>query len=208
MMKGLIGRKLGMTQYWGADGKVLPVTVIQGGPCVITQIKTEKTDGYSAVQLGFADKKESRAIKPELGHFKKAGTDAKYFVHEFRDLEIGDKGLGDALDVDLFTPGERVMVTGTSKGKGYAGVMKRHNFSGGRGSHGKSDQLRKGGSIGASSDPSRVLPGVKMSGQMGNKRTSVRNLEIVSVDPEKHIVIVKGAVPGPNNGYVELMKQV
>jgi large subunit ribosomal protein L3 len=122
-------------------------------------------------------------------------------------MEIGEKGLGDAVDVDLFQPGERVMVTGTSKGKGFSGVMKRHNFAGGRRSHGKSDQLRKGGSIGASSDPSRVMPGQKMAGQYGNKRISVRNLEIVSVDPEKHIVMVKGAVPGPTNGYVELMKQ-
>jgi len=206
-MKGLIGQKLGMTQFWQEDGRVVPVTVIQGGPCVITQIKTEDKDGYQAVQLGFKDKKESRAIKPELGHFKKANTDAKYFVREFRDLEIGDKSLGDAVDVDMFNVGERVMVTGTSKGRGFSGVMRRHNFGGGRRSHGKSDQLRKGGSIGASSDPSRVMPGKRMAGQYGSKRTSIRNLEVVAVDPEKHVVMVKGAVPGPNNGYVELTKQ-
>ncbi len=206
-MKGLIGQKLGMTQFWREDGKVLPVTVIQGGPCVITQIKTEDKDGYNAVQLGYNDKQEARALKPEQGHFKKAKTAVKYFVREFRDLEIGEKALGDAVSVDMFEVGERIMVTGTSKGRGFSGVMRRHNFHGGRRSHGKSDQLRAGGAIGASSDPSRVMPGKKMPGQHGNKKTSIRNLEVVSVDPEKHIVMVKGAVPGPNNGYVELLKQ-
>ncbi len=204
-MRGLIGQKLGMTQFWLADGKVVPVTVIQGGPCVITQIKTEKRDGYSSVQLGYKDKKESRTTKAQLGHFKKAGASPKYFVHEFRDLEVGDKKEGDAVDVDMFVVGDLVTVSGTSKGRGFAGVMKRHNFHGGHGSHGKSDQLRAGGSIGASSDPSRVWPGKKMPGRYGGKRASVRNLEVVAVDVDNHIVMVKGAVPGPNNGFVELL---
>jgi len=204
-MRGLIGQKLGMTQFWRKDGRVIPVTVIQGGPCVITQIKTEEQDGYSAVQLGYKDKKESRSSKPQIGHFKKANTGPKYFVHEFRDMNVGEKKEGDAIDVDLFEVGDRVTISGTSKGRGFAGVMKRHNFHGGRASHGKSDQLRAGGSIGASSDPSRVWPGKKMAGRFGGKRSSIRNLEIVAVDVENHIVMVKGAVPGPNNGFVELL---
>ncbi len=204
-MRGLIGQKLGMTQFWRNDGEVVPVTVIQGGPCVITQIKTEEQDGYSSIQLGYKDKKESRATQPEIGHFKKANTAPKYFVREFRDMEVGDKKEGDAVDVDLFEVGDLVTVSGTSKGRGFAGVMKRHNFHGGRGSHGKSDQLRAGGSIGASSDPSRVWLGKKMAGRYGGKTATVRNLEVVAVDVANHIVMVKGAVPGPNNGYVELM---
>ena len=204
-MRGLIGQKLGMTQFWREDGKIVPVTVIQGGPCVITQIKTKANDGYTAVQLGYNEKKESRTTKPQIGHFKKANTTPKYFVHEFRDMEVGDKKEGDALDVDLFSVGDQVTVSGTSKGRGFTGVMKRHNFHGGHASHGKSDQLRAGGSIGASSDPSRVWPGTKMAGRFGGKRASVRNLEIVAVDVDNHIVMVKGAVPGPNKGYVELM---
>lgn len=204
-MRGLIGQKLGMTQFWREDGVVVPVTVIQGGPCVITQIKTDKQDGYTAVQLGYKDKKESRATKAAIGHAAKAGTAPKYFVREFRDLEVGDKKEGDAVDVDMFTVGDHVTISGTSKGKGMTGVMKRHNFHGGRGSHGKSDQLRAGGSIGASSDPSRVWPGTKMAGRSGGVRATVRNLEIVAVDVDNHIVMVKGAVPGPNKGYVELM---
>jgi len=194
-----------MTQFWREDGQIVPVTVIQGGPCVITQIKTKANDGYTAVQLGYKDKKEARATKPQIGHFKKADTAPKYFVREFRDMEVGDKKEGDALDVDLFSVGDQVTVSGTSKGRGFSGVMKRHNFHGGHASHGKSDQLRAGGSIGASSDPSRVWPGTKMPGRLGGKRSSVRNLEIVAVDVNNHIVMVKGAVPGPNKGYVELM---
>ncbi|MCF7824217.1 MAG: 50S ribosomal protein L3 [Candidatus Marinimicrobia bacterium] len=204
-MRGLIGQKLGMTQFWREDGRVIPVTVIQGGPCVITQIKTEERDGYSSVQLGYKDKKESRATKAAIGHFQKANTSPKYLVHEFRDMNVGDKKEGDALDVDLFTVGDLVTVSGTSKGRGFTGVMKRHNFSGGRASHGKSDQLRAGGSIGASSDPSRVFPGQKMAGRSGGKKSSVRNLEIVAVDVANHIVMVKGAVPGPNKGFVQLL---
>ncbi len=204
-MRGLIGQKLGMTQFWREDGRVVPVTVIQGGPCVITQIKTEEQDGYSSVQLGYKDKKESRTTKAQIGHFKKANTTSKYFVHEFRNLEVGDKKEGDAVDVDMFEVGDLVTVSGTSKGRGFAGVMKRHGFHGGRGSHGKSDQLRAGGSIGASSDPSRVWPGKKMAGRFGGKKASVRNLEVVAVDVENHIVMVKGAIPGPNNGYVQLL---
>ena len=204
-MRGLIGQKLGMTQFWREDGQVIPVTVIQGGPCVITQIKTEERDGYSSVQLGYKDKKESRETQPQIGHFKKANTTPKYFVQEFRDLEVGDKKEGDAIDVDMFAVGDHVTVSGTSKGRGFTGVMKRHNFHGGHASHGKSDQLRARGSIGASSDPSRVWPGTKMAGQHGAKKASIRNLEVVAVDVENHIVMVKGAIPGPNNGFVEML---
>jgi len=204
-MRGLIGQKLGMTQFWREDGQVVPVTVIQGGPCVITQIKTEERDGYTSVQLGYKDKKEARATKPEIGHFKKANTAPKYFVQEFRDMNVGDKKEGDSVDVDLFEVGDLVTVSGTSKGRGFAGAMKRYGFGGGRASHGKSDQLRAGGAIGASSDPSRVWKGKRMPGQYGGKKATVRNLEIVAVDVDNHIVMVKGAVPGPNNGFVELM---
>jgi len=204
-MRGLIGQKLGMTQFWREDGQVIPVTVIQGGPCVITQIKTQERDGYTSVQLGYKDKKESRSTKAAIGHHTKAGTSPKYFIREFRDLEVGDKKEGDAVDVDMFSIGDRVTVSGTSKGRGMAGVMKRHNFHGGHASHGKSDQLRAGGSIGASSDPSRVWPGQKMAGHYGAARATVRNLEVVAVDVDNHIVMVKGAVPGPNKGYVEML---
>jgi large subunit ribosomal protein L3 len=205
-MKGLIGQKMGMTQVWDNAGKIYPVTVLEVGPCVITQIKTLETDGYNSVQLSFKDKKPSRVNKPAMGHFNKAGAPAKYITKEFREMSPLDKKMGENFDASLFKPGEMVNVTGTSKGKGNAGVMKAHNFKGGSSSHGKSDQLRKGGSIGASSDPSRVFPGTKMAKRLGGTKSTVRNLTIVSVDAEKNIIMVKGAVAGPRNGFIYVTK--
>lgn len=205
-MQGLIGHKLGMTQIWDSEGRVIPVTVIQAGPCVITQVKTAESDGYDAVQLGFHDVKESRANQPMSGHFKKVAATPKRFLKEFRNMSIGDKKAGDDLTVEMFQAGEMVDVTGSSKGHGFTGVMKRHNFKGGHKTHGKSDQLRKGGSIGASSDPSRVFPGMKMAGRHGGKRVTTRNLQVARVDAEKNLLMIKGAVPGPSNALVYITK--
>ena len=169
-MSGIIGKKIGMTSIYDANGKNIPCTVIEAGPCVITQVKTPETDGYNALQLGFEDKKESRANKPSMGHFKKAGTTPKKKLVEFRDFE-GEHNLGDAVTVDLFVEGEFVDVAGTSKGKGFQGVVKRHNFRGvGDATHGQHNRMRAPGSIGAASYPARVFKGMRMAGQMGNKR--------------------------------------
>lgn len=205
-MQGLIGHKMGMTQIWDEAGRVIPVTVIQAGPCVITQVKTADHDGYEAVQLGFHDVKESRATRPISGHFKKVGATPKGFLKEFRNMSIGDKKAGDNLTVEIFEAGDVVNVIGTSKGRGFTGVMKRHNFRGGHKTHGKSDQLRKGGSIGASSDPSRVFPGTKIAGRSGGSRVTTRNLQVARVDTEKNLLMVKGAVPGPTNALVYITK--
>ncbi len=205
-MQGLIGQKVGMTQLWTEDGRIAPVSVIQAGPCVITQVKTIDMDGYEAVQLGFQDLKAHKINKPIAGHFARTGATPKRFLKEFREMTVGDKKAGDDLTVEIFQVGDRVTVTGKSKGRGFTGVMKRHNFKGGHRSHGKSDQLRKAGSIGASSDPSRVMPGMKMAGRSGNSRVTVKNLEIARVDVEKNLIMIKGAIPGPTNGLVYITK--
>ena len=201
-MAGLIGKKIGMTRVFDEDGVQVPVTVIEAGPCPVVQIKTEETDGYRAVQLGFGARKEKRATKPELGHAAKAGLEVAPRV--LREFDLGgDAELepGQELTVEQFEAGQIVKVTGTSKGKGFQGVVKRHGFAGRPGSHGH-PMSRTGGSIGPGTDPSRVIKGRKMPGQMGNARTTIRNLEIVKVDPERNLLFIKGGVPGHRNSYV------
>ena len=205
-MSGIIGKKIGMTSIYDANGKNIPCTVIEAGPCVITQVKTSETDGYNALQLGFENQKESRVNKPTMGHFKKAGTTPQKKLVEFRDFE-GEHKLGDAVTVDIFNEGEFVDVAGTSKGKGFQGVVKRHNFRGvGDATHGQHNRMRAPGSIGAASYPARVFKGMRMAGQMGNKRVKVTNLQVMKVFPEKNLLVVKGAIPGPKNSYVIVEK--
>jgi large subunit ribosomal protein L3 len=204
MSPGILGKKIGMTQVFAADGQVVPVTVLRAGPCVVVQRKTPTSDGYDAVQLGFMEyAKKTGVNKPSAGHLKKSGAEGVKFMREFR-LEEGSNGdlkAGDRVLVDEFKPKEKVDVIGLSKGRGFASLIKRHNFKGGPGSHGSMFH-RAPGSIGASSFPSRVFPGMKMAGQMGTTRVTVRNLEIVEVDTEENVLLVKGAVPGPTGGYV------
>ena len=205
-MSGLIGKKIGMTSIFDENGKNIPCTVIEAGPCVVTQVRTEEVDGYSALQLGFDDKAESRANKAELGHFKKAGTSPKKKVVEFQDFE-GDFKLGDTIGVDVFVEGEFVDVIGTSKGKGFQGVVKRHGFGGvGQATHGQHNRLRAPGSIGAASYPARVFKGMKMAGRMGTDRVTVQNLRVLKVVPEKNLLVVKGCVPGHKNAYVTIQR--
>ncbi len=205
-MSGLIGKKIGMTSIFDENGKNIPCTVIQAGPCVVTQVRTEEVDGYSALQLGFDDKAENRANKAEIGHVKKAGSSPKKKVVEFRDFE-GEFKLGDTVGVDLFKEGEFVDVIGTSKGKGFQGVVKRHGFGGvGQATHGQHNRLRAPGSIGAASYPARVFKGMKMAGRMGGERVTVQNLRVLKVVPEKNIIVVKGAIPGHKNAYVTVEK--
>ncbi|MEM9143497.1 MAG: 50S ribosomal protein L3 [Bacteroidota bacterium] len=205
-MSGLIGRKIGMTSIFDENGKNIPCTVLEAGPCVVTQVRTEEVDGYSALQLGFDDKAEKRANKAELGHFKKAGTSPKKKVVDFQGFE-GEHKLGDTFKVDLFEEGEFVDVVGTSKGKGFQGVVKRHGFGGvGQSTHGQHNRLRAPGSIGAASTPSRVFKGMRMAGRMGGDRVTVQNLRVLKVVPEKNLLVVKGAVPGHKNAYVTIQK--
>ncbi|MBN2909271.1 50S ribosomal protein L3 [Polycladomyces sp. WAk] len=199
-MKGILGKKLGMTQVFTADGTVVPVTVIQAGPCVVLQKKEEATDGYEAIQLGFEDKKEHRANKPEIGHAKKANTTPKKFVREIRGMNPAEYELGQEIKVDLFNEGEIVDVTGTSKGKGFAGAIKRHNQARGPMSHG-SRYHRGPGSLGPIA-PNRVFKGQTLPGRMGGERVTIQNLEIVKVDADNNLLLVKGSIPGPRNSYV------
>ena len=206
MKKALIGKKVGMTQIFDETGKVIPVTVIEAGPCVVTQVRTNEVDGYSAIQLGFDDKAEKRSIKAELGHFKKAGTAAKKKVVEFKGFEEEYK-LGDVIAVDLFAEGEFVDVVGVSKGKGFQGVVKRHGFGGvGQATHGQHNRLRAPGSLGASSYPSKVFKGMRMAGQMGNERVTVQNLQVIKVMPEHNLLLVKGSVPGAKGSILLIEK--
>ena len=205
-MSGLIGKKIGMTSIFDEKGKNIPCTVIEAGPCVVTQVRTEEVDGYSALQLGFDDKAEKRANKAETGHVKKAGTSPKKKVVEFRDFE-GEFKLGDTVGVDLFSEGEFVDVSATSKGKGFQGVVKRHGFAGvGQATHGQHNRLRAPGSIGAASYPSRVFKGMRMAGRMGGETVTVQNLRVLKVVPEKNLLVVKGCVPGHKNAYVTIEK--
>ncbi len=207
-MIGIIGRKLGMTRIFGERGRAIPVTVIEAGPCYVTQVKTEESDGYNAVQLGFDETKEKRVTKPILGHLKKAGVKPLRVLREFRNFQLEDElQLGQEIRVDIFKEGDKVSVTGYTKGRGFAGVVKRHGFGGGPKTHGQSDRWRAPGSIGQSSFPSRVLKGLRMAGRMGNTRVTVRNLEVVKVDPENNLLVVKGAVPGSIKGIVTIRKQ-
>ena len=205
-MSGIIGKKVGMTSMFDDNGKNIPCTVIEAGPCVITQVKTQETDGYNALQLGFDNQKESRVNKPKLGHFKKSKTTPKKKLVEFRDFE-GDLQLGDSVTVDIFQEGEYVDVVGTSKGKGFQGVVKRYNFRGvGDATHGQHNRMRAPGSIGAASYPARVFKGMRMAGQMGNSRVKETNLMVMKVFPDKNLLVVKGAIPGPKNSHVIVEK--
>ena len=205
-MSGLLGKKVGMTSLFDANGKQIPCTVIEAGPCVVTQVKTIEKDGYEAIQLAFGEKKESRTTKPMRGHFAKANTTPKQYLAEFSRFEEGSKkSYGEVLDVTVFQEGEFVDVVGTSKGKGFQGVVKRHGFSGvGDVTHGQHDRLRAPGSVGASSYPSRLFKGLRMAGQTGAKRVKVQNLQIVKIIPEKNLMLVKGSVPGPKGSILKI----
>jgi len=194
-----------MTRIFDERGRNIPVTVIEAGPCFVTQIKTDETDGYTAVQVGFDEVREKIVTKPELGHLKGAGKVLRT-LKEFRLNEVNDLKVGDEINVDIFEKGDIVAVTGRSKGKGFQGTMKRHNFSGGPATHGQKDRLRAPGSIGAGSSPSRVWKGMKMSGQMGNETVTVRNIEVIEIRSDKNILLVKGSVPGSRNGILQLIK--
>ncbi len=208
MVTGLIGKKVGMTQVFAADGNVQPVTVLKAGPCVVSQVKTAEHDGYEAVQLGLVDARPSKENKPTTGHFKKAGVPPTRIRREVR-VKAGSEPLklGDNVNVSIFADGERVDVIGTSRGKGFQGVVKRHHFAGGRASHGSMFH-RAPGSIGASSFPSRVVRGMRMAGHMGDDRVTVRNLKIIRVDPENNLLLVEGAVPGGPNSIVVIRKAI
>jgi len=208
MQKGLIGKKLGMTQLFDAKGNVVPVTVIEAGPCVVSQIKTIENDGYEAIQVGYGDLKASKVNKPMKGHFAKADVAPKKVLREFRVSDISSFNVGDLIKADVFAEGDHIDVTGTSKGKGWAGVIKRWNFSRLKESHGTGPVHRHGGSLGSSSTPSRVMKGKKMSGHLGAERVTIQNLDIVKVDAENNIIAVKGAIPGPKGGIVVIADSV
>lgn len=205
MSKGMIGKKLGMTRLFLREGVSVPVTVIEAGPATVVQVKTRENDGYEAIQLGFSPKDEKHSNKPEQGHCAKAGAPGFKIMREFSLPEGAQPEVGAQITVDFFAPGEKISVTGTSKGKGFAGVMKRHGFHGGRATHGCLTP-RSAGSIGCAADPSRVFPGRKMAGHAGSARTTVKNLTVVDVRPEYGVILVRGAVPGPNGGLVLLKK--
>jgi len=207
MKKAILGRKLGMTQIFDENGKIVPVTVIEAGPCVVTQIKTEEKDGYDAIQVGFDDIREKLVNKPRQGQFKKAGASLKRILREFRLEDISTFELGQEILADVFDAGERVDVSGVSKGKGFQGVIKRWNAARGPMSHG-SKFHRAPGSMGASSDPSRTFKNKHMPGHMGNVNTTILNLKVAKVMPEKNLILIKGGVPGPNKGYVVIKSAV
>lgn len=205
-MPGLIGKKIGMTSVFSVEGRNIPCTVIEAGPCIVSQIRTIEKDGYEAIQLGFQEKKEKHATKPEIGHFKKAGTTPKKKLVEF-DGFGDDVKLGDILTSDMFEPSSFIDISGISKGKGFQGVVRRHGFGGvGESTHGQHNRLRAPGSIGASSYPSRVFKGMRMAGRMGGVKITVQNIEVLKVIPENNLVIVKGSVPGANGSYLILLK--
>ncbi len=203
----LIGKKIGMTQLFSNDGTVFPATVVEAGPCTVTQIKNFNNDGYSSVQIGYLDKKESKTTKALLGHFSKSKSNPKKILKEFKvNDKIDNLSLGCTIQVNQFSQGDFVNITGFSKGKGFAGHMKRHGFGGGRASHGKNSVMRKSGSVGAGTSPGRIFPGMKMAGRMGNNRVSIKNLQILNIDEKNNLIFVKGSIPGPNNRIVFLTK--
>lgn len=223
MIKGLLGRKIGMTQVFSDTGVVIPVTVIEVGPCVVTQIRTQERDGYEAVQVGFEQVEPRKLTRPQRGHLSVLPKRKKWkhdpppqhlpkaemlvrHLREFHADDISKHEVGELLKVDMFQPGQRVDVTGFSKGRGFAGVVKRHGFRGGPRTHGQSDRLRAPGSIGGGTCPSRVWKGQRMAGRMGNKRTTVQNLEVVEIIPEKNLLLVRGAVPGPRRGLLQIRR--
>jgi len=208
MMSGILGRKIGMSSVFGPDGQMIPVTVIKAGPCRIVNIKTKEKDGYEALQFGFETRKEKNTNKPLLGYYKKNNIEPASILKEFRFSNTTDYKIGDELKADFFTEGEKIKVRAKGKGKGFQGVMKRHGFSGvGGTTHGQSDRLRAPGSIGQSSDPSRVMKGMRMAGRTGGKNISVTNLQVVKILPEENIILVNGSVPGSINSIVELIKK-
>ncbi|NNC96210.1 MAG: 50S ribosomal protein L3 [Chitinophagales bacterium] len=205
-MKGIIGKKIGMTNIFLEDGSLVPCTIIEAGPCVVTQVKTEETDGYNAIQLGFDEKSDKNTNKPMKAHFKNAKTTPKRKLIEFRDFDF-EKELGDEVTIDMFEVGEFVAVVGRSKGKGFQGVVKRHNFAGvGMATHGQHNRQRAPGSIGMSSTPSKVLKGMRMGGRMGGERVTVKNLEVLKVITEESLIVISGAVPGAIGSYVIIKK--
>ncbi len=205
-MSGLIGKKIGMTSIYDVNGRNIPCTVIEAGPCVVTQVRIKEKDGYEAIQLAFDEKKEKHTTKAEMGHFAKAGITPKKVVAEFTRFEPGHmKQFGDVLQVDIFVEGEFIDVVGVSKGKGFQGVVKRHHFAGvGEATHGQHNRLRAPGSVGASSWPSRVMKGLRMAGRMGGDRVKVVNLQVLKIILEKNLILIKGAVPGHNGSYVKI----
>ena len=205
-MSGLLGKKIGMTSLYDDNGKNLPCTVIQAGPCSVTQVRTKEVDGYEALQLGFDDKSDKNTSKALIKHFEKAGSEVKSQVSEFK-FNSDEHKLGDELKVDIFEEGEFVDISGKSKGKGFQGVVKRHGFRGvGDKTHGQGDQLRAGGSVGGASDPSRVFKGTRMAGQTGDKKVTVQNLRILKIDVDNNLIVVKGCVPGHKNAYLKIEK--
>ncbi|MFH2003753.1 MAG: 50S ribosomal protein L3 [Bacteroidota bacterium] len=206
-MTGILGKKIGMTSIFDEYGEVIPCTIIEAGPCHVTQIKTKETDGYDAIQLAFEVKKERTVNKPLKGHFAHAGVTPKKLLREFKGFDLSKFKLGDEIKVDtIFSKGDIISVAGKSKGRGFQGVVKRHHFGGGPKTHGQSDRVRAPGSIGGSSYPSRVFKGQRMGGRMGNTRTTVKNLKVVQVITESNLLLIKGAVPGHINCYVEIHK--
>ncbi|MCK5455677.1 MAG: 50S ribosomal protein L3 [Melioribacteraceae bacterium] len=205
-MPGMLGKKLGMTNIYSEDGRAFPVTVLEVGPCNVVSIKSKDKDGYEALQLGFGERKEKHLSKPQIENYKKLKLTPSAFLREFRNFDISEYKIGDVIQSEIFEEGDIVKVTGNSKGKGFQGVMKRHNFSGGQRTHGQGDRERAGGSIGQSSYPSRVFKGMKMPGRMGNDRVTTSGLKVVKVITEKNLVLVKGAVPGAINSIVEIKK--
>ena len=208
MKKAIIGKKVGMTQIFDESGKVIPVTVVEAGPCVVTQKKTIETDGYAAVQLGFEDVKESKLTKPEAGHLKKAGVEAKKHLKEFRLEDAANMNVGDVVKADTFAAGDWIDVTGISKGHGYQGVIKRHGAHRTDMTHGGGPVHRHAGSMGASSHQSRIFPGKIGAGQMGNEQVTIENLEVVKVDAELNMIVIRGAIPGPKGGLVYIRNTV
>ena len=208
MQKAIIGKKIGMTQIFDANGKVIPVTVVEAGPCVVSQKKTVESDGYNAVQVGFGDLKANKVNKPMKGHFAKGDVAPKKTLREFRFENIDAYNVGDLIKADVFAAGDKVDVTGTSKGKGYAGVIKRWNFHRLKETHSSGPVARHGGSNGACSSPSRVFPGMKMAGHLGAERVTVQNLTVAKIDAENNLIAVKGAIPGPNGGIVVIRDSV
>jgi large subunit ribosomal protein L3 len=208
-MSGILGKKIGMTSIYDEKGESVPCTVIEAGPCIVTQIKTKAKDGYEAVQVGFENKKEKHVNKPMAGHFKKANVVPKKLIREFRNLDVTKFQPGSEIKIDaLFSNGDVVSVSGESKGRGFQGVVKRHHFGGGLRTHGQSDRVRAPGSIGSSSYPSRVFKGMRMAGRMGGSRVTVKNLRVIQIIPESNLVLIRGSVPGFNNSYVEILKEI
>jgi len=205
-MSGLIGKKLGMTRIFDEKGNDVQVSVIQTGPCYVTEIRTKDKHGYDSLQLGFEEKRNKSVRKPERGHFAKSGVKPMRVLREFRTYDVSQFKLGDAIKADVFQVGDKVRVIGVSKGKGFQGVMKRHHFGGGSVTHGQSDRMRAPGSVGGSSYPSRVFKGTRMAGRMGGDRVTTRNIKVVRVDAENNIVMVRGAIPGAKNGTVVIQK--